>query len=226
MIPFLPYKAVIFDMDGLLFDTERIGFEAFCHAVKKYGYSDCEDFFRQLIGTTVVEADQAMEKKFGSDFPIDAVRKERDFFTSKIRQTSGIPVKAGVFELLNYLHERNIPLAVASSSVKQVVQENLQYAGIEHYFKLYLCGDEITYSKPHPEMYLTVAQKLSIHPQNCIVLEDSVKGITAAHAAGMIPIMIPDMQIPTDVIKHMAYLIFPSLHEFQLYLQEQDVLLH
>ncbi len=218
----LQFDAIIFDMDGLMFDTERIGLEAFCHAASMHGYKNKEEFFKNLIGRTVADADRAMKETFGSDFPITAVRQDRALYISEIRRTSGIPMKTGLRELLKYLKKRGIPLGIASSSAHTIVKENLIHAGIQQYFQTYLCGDEIINGKPHPEIYLKMAKRLSKNPSTCIVLEDSLLGVTAAYTAGMIPIMVPDMQEPTESIRQIAHRIFPSLHEVRTYLEAMN----
>lgn len=215
----LQSAAVIFDMDGLMFDTERIGFEAFCLAARMQGYKSVNEFFINLIGRTVDDADLAMKEEFGSDFPIAAVRRDRLRYISEIRNMSGIPMKEGLLELLDYLKERNIPLAVASSSKRAVVEENLNQSRIRRYFRVLVCGDEITQGKPHPEIYLKTADRLSISPSKGIVLEDSLLGIAAAHAARMTTIMVPDLQKPTPSTKRIVHRIFPSLHDVRTYFE-------
>src|ERR1700690_118327 len=213
----LQFDAVIFDMDGLMFDTERIGFEAFCRVTRMHGYEP-EDFFMDLIGKTVPDADRAMKEAFGPDFPIATVRADRTRLISELRRKSGIPIKAGLIELLKYLKTRDLPLGIASSSTREIVEENLRHAGIRDDFQVIVCGDEIMHGKPDPEIYLKTADRLSIDPSRCIVLEDSLLGIAAAHSAGMISVMIPDMQAPTATATQMAHRIFPSLHEVRTYL--------
>jgi len=222
MKPQFVYDAVIFDMDGLMLDTERIGFEGFCYAYHLQGFNGREDFFKTLIGTNVKDANAAMLKIFGPDFPIDQIRKDRQVYVSKVKKESGIPVKKGLHTLLRYLKKRRIPLAIASSSSREVVHENLTSVGVAGYFSMYLCGDEITHGKPHPEIYLNTAKKLKLNPKKIIVMEDSFPGITAAHAAGMIPFMVPDMHVPTDSIRQKAYRVFDSLEEVKTYLEELD----
>lgn len=212
------FDAVIFDMDGLMFDTERIGFDAFLQAARMHGYEPTEKFFMNMIGKTVPDADRLMREEFGEDFPIDKVRDDRRRIISDIRNTSGIPMKTGLRELLQHLREKNIPLAVASSSAREIVEENLNHGNIAEHFRVLVCGDEVTNGKPNPEIFLKAAGKLSKNPSVCIVLEDSLPGVTAAHAAGMIPIMIPDMQEPTEAISEITHKIFPSLHDVRNYL--------
>lgn len=217
----IQFQAVIFDMDGLMFDTERIGLDAFRHAARLHGYEDTQGTFLKMIGRNVQDADQIMREDFGESFPIADVRVGRAEYLENIRKTSGIPMKVGLLELLSFLHMQNIPLAVASSSARAVVEEHLSIGGIQQYFLHLTCGDEVTMGKPHPEIFLKAAAKLVVEPQSCIVLEDSASGIQAAHAAGMIPIMVPDIKHPTQEIELLAHRIFPSLREVQSYLSDR-----
>ena len=205
-------------MDGLMFDTERIGLAAFCYAARAHGYNDTEKNFMKLIGMTVEDADQAIFQAFGTNFPLKAVRRERERYLSRIRKTSGIPMKAGLIELVKFLDEKGIPLGLASSSSRTIIEENLAHFQLSRYFQCILSGDEITHGKPHPEIYLKAARCLSKKPSTCLVLEDSVRGIVSAYAAGMIPVMVPDIEKPRESVKKMAHAVFSSLHEVQTYL--------
>jgi len=223
MISNTAYDAIIFDMDGLMFDTERIGYDAFVHASKLHGYIDKTGFFKTLIGMNVPDADIAIKGIFGGEFPIAKVREERSAYMLNIRNTTGIPVKLGLKELLNYLKSQNILMGVASSSSRHDVEQNLDNADLQNYFSCLFCGDEVVNGKPDPEIYLKTAKQLSVTPSRCVVLEDSSRGLQAAYAAGMIPIMVPDMQKPTDEDKKRAYRVLLSLKEVKKHLEEIDV---
>ncbi|KKW16832.1 MAG: hypothetical protein UY57_C0032G0007 [Candidatus Kaiserbacteria bacterium GW2011_GWB1_50_17] len=214
----LQFDAVIFDMDGLMFDTEQLGLEGYRHAAHQHGYNLESAAFHDIIGRTVSDAKRLLQEKFGSDFPVEKIREGRRRYLAETRNASGIPIKSGLMELLEYLKKKKVPLAVASSSSRRGVERNLKNVGIIDNFKVIVCGDEVTHGKPHPEMYLKTADLLSKHPSTCIVLEDSLPGIEAAHAAGTIPIMIPDMQQPTEAVRRIAHAIFDSLHDVRIYL--------
>lgn len=214
----IQFQAVIFDMDGLMFDTERLGLEAFQHAALHYGYADTRDIFLKMIGRNVVDADQIMREAFGDSFPIDDVRQERHNYLERLRKTMGLPVKSGLLDLLSFLEDQDVPLAVASSSSRNIVEENIRNAQIDHYFQQIICGDEVQKGKPDPEIFLKAAAKLKIDHSLCVVLEDSAPGIRAAYTAEMIPIMVPDILQPTPEIAACAHRIFSSLFEVQKYL--------
>ncbi|OHB05785.1 MAG: hypothetical protein A3A26_01675 [Candidatus Zambryskibacteria bacterium RIFCSPLOWO2_01_FULL_47_14] len=216
------FEAFIFDMDGLMFDTERLGLEGYRHAAHQHGYNLENGAFHDIIGRTASDAKRLLHEKFGSDFPVEKIREARRRYVAEILNVSGMPIKSGLMELLEYLKKKKVLLAIASSSSRRGVERNLKNAGIINNFKVIVCGDEITHGKPNPEIFLKTAEKLSKEPSTCVVLEDSLLGLEAAHAAGMIPIMIPDMQHPTDVIRRMAYRIFPSLHDVRAYLESED----
>lgn len=214
------FQAVIFDMDGLMFDTERLGLEAFQYAALQQGYAYTKDIFLKMIGRNVVDADQIMREEFGTSFSVDDARNVRKEYLERIRKSSGFPIKNGLIDLLSFLRGENIPLAVASSSSRSVVEENIHDAKIDHYFQHLVCGDEIENGKPNPEIFLKTAEKLGVDPLLCIVLEDSFSGIRAAYSAKMIPIMVPDIVQPTAEMAEIAHRIFPSLQEVQQYVEK------
>ena len=214
----LQFDAVIFDMDGLMFDTEQLAYNAWRHTTHSHGHSFTDEFYQTLIGKNVADTDRAIQEAFGVDFPVAAMREERRRYIIAAINREGLAIKSGLLELLQFLNENKIPMAVASSTRRAIVEENLRRAGIGDYFQILVCGDEVTHGKPHPEMHLKTADLLSKHPSTCIVLEDSLPGIEAAHMAGMIPIMIPDMQQPTEAVRRIAHAIFDSLHDVRIYL--------
>ncbi len=204
-------SAVIFDMDGLMFDSERIGLDAFIESAQMHGYTDTKGTFLKMIGRNVRDSNDILLQDFGPDFPVEAVRNGRKDILDALRSTSGMPAKQGLYELLAFLHHRGFPMAVASSSDRSVVMENITSHKLESFFQTYVCGDEVTNGKPDPEIFLTTAEKLSVLPQECMVLEDSESGIRAAYAAGMIPVLIPDIKIPPEEIQAIAYATVKSL---------------
>jgi HAD superfamily hydrolase (TIGR01509 family) len=136
----------------------------------------------------------------------------------------GISVKDGLYEILDYLSKTKVKIAVATSTSRERATSLLIMASVDHYFDYVLCGDEVENSKPHPEIFLKVADKLGCLPEKSIVLEDSEAGIIAAHSAGMSAIMVPDMKEPEPNIQALAFKQMSSLHEVKLFFQEQIVL--
>ena len=187
------YRGVIFDMDGLIFDSERIIMEAWQEMGRQLGY---EDFGKNIFQTWGMNR-EAREKyfldKYGEEFPYEVFQEGyRQLVQRRIRE-QGLPTKRGLGELLDYLKGEGIPMAVGTSSSRLYTLQKLQEAGIDAYFSAVLCGDMVTHSKPHPEIYERACEALSIEPREALVLEDSRNGIRAALAAGASVIWIPDL---------------------------------
>ncbi len=213
-------ELIIFDMDGLMFDTEKIAFISWKEAAHKYGYEIDEELFKKTIGANLKRTIEIYLAHFGESFPIDAIREERFKLSESLVEQNGVPVKEGLFELLDYLKETDIKIAVATSTSRQRAMTLLKMAGIDMHFDYVLCGDEIENSKPHPEVFLKVSERIGCLPENCIVLEDSEVGIIAAHAAGMLPVMIPDMKEPEEEIRKLIYKRLDSLKDVKAILED------
>lgn len=211
---------IIFDMDGLMFDTEKIAFISWKKAADNYGYDIDEEIFKKTIGVNLKRTIEIYMEHFGERFPVDAIKDERFEVAENLISLNGVPVKAGLYELLEYLKGTDVKMAVATSTSRQRATALLKMAGIDTHFDYVLCGDEIVNSKPHPEIFLKVSEKLCCMPENCIVLEDSEVGIMAAHKAGMVPIMIPDMKEPEEEVKKLTYKQLGSLHEVMAVLED------
>lgn len=207
-----PINAVIFDMDGLMFDTERIAQKVWQQAAVEYGYIFPESTYRGVIGLKLPDVRTYIYQQFGGDFPFDQVYHRKQQLLDIYITNQGIPLKPGLTELLDKIESRAIPKAVASSSGKQIVLRNLSAAGIKAgRFQAIVGGDEVIHGKPAPDIFLEVASRLEIDHAGCMVLEDSSAGILAAHAAGMLPVMVPDMLPPEPETRKLAYRIFPDL---------------
>lgn len=194
-------KAVIFDQDGLMFDTEKLAADAWNIVGKKYGIQVDEEFLRDLRGTKPDRVQKAFTKRFGTEIDYEAFREEKRSYSYRWIDENGVPVKKGLKELLAYLKEQGIPCAVATASSSQWTQRNVKEAGISEFFKAYIYGDMVKEAKPDPAIFLLAAETLGEKPENCMVLEDSFNGIRAAAAGGFIPVMVPDLAAPTPELK-------------------------
>ncbi len=181
---------VIFDMDGLMFDTERINILAWQEIGKEFGYDIPASVVMEVIGLNVVETEKIFLKHFGSDFPYWEAKRKRVQYAIQYVEKNGVPVKEGLYELLDFLGEKKILKAVATSTERAQAERNLSLAGVLDKFDLIVCGDEVAKSKPEPDIFLTVVKKLNCDAKNCIVLEDSENGIKAASRAGIVPILV------------------------------------
>lgn len=213
-------ELVIFDMDGLMFDTERIAFTSWKKAASEYGYEIDRELFIMTLGVNLEGTKEIFVKHFGEKFPIDSIKNERFKIAENIIKEDGVPVKKGLYELLNYLKEVNIKRAVATSTNRERAVSLLKKAGIDKCFDYVICGDDIKHSKPHPEIFLKAAEKLGCLPQHCIVLEDSEAGIISANRAKMVPIMVPDMKEPDEEIKKIIYKQLKSLYDVKLFIED------
>lgn len=205
--------AVIFDMDGVIFDSERLVVETWVEVAKKYGIEGIEEACAACVGINAQATEVKMKEIFGEDFPYQEYKKEASALYHERYDDGRLPTKPGIRELLEFLHANNIRTAVASSTRRAVVEQEIRDAGLAPFFQKIICGDMVERSKPAPDIFLKAAEELGVNPEVCYVIEDSYNGIRGAHTAGMHPIMVPDMLPPTDEMEKLAEQIFPSLFE-------------
>ena len=206
-------KAVIFDMDGLMIDSERVTFECYQEILKPMNLTMDETFYKTLLGKPIKGIYERFYSTYGQDFPIESVIKDVHALMAKRFETEGVPVKKGLSVLLNYLKENGYKTIVATSSNRDRVDTILAQAHITQYFDDSICGDEVTHGKPHPEVFLKSCEKLGVKTDEAFVLEDSEAGIQAASSAGIKVICIPDMKYPTEEYANKTYKILDSLDE-------------
>ena len=205
-------ELVIFDMDGLIFDSEKVSYDSWVEAAKIFNINFDMKIFYKLIGTNHESVRNTLIDEFGDKINVDDyIEERRKINFSKI--ANGVERKEGVEELLEYLTEKNIKKAVATSSNRELALNLLSKADILHYFDYVLCGDEVTKSKPDPEVFLNVAKKLKVNPENCMVLEDSEAGTIAGSRGRMKVIIIPDLKEPDEDIVRLAYKRLNNLKE-------------
>lgn len=211
-------KAVIFDMDGLLIDSEMIWYQLYQELLAPYGKGfSVEDYARNYSGKVAIENLAAMVRRF--DVPLTAETALNQIMKwEKKYLEKGVSLKDGARELLVYLKDHQYKIALATSSARERAMQILTGNQIEGYFEEMVFGPEIKRGKPFPDVFLMAAQKLGEKPENCLVLEDSEAGIQAASAADMPVICIPDMKKPGDVYVQMTTQVCRSLHEVILML--------
>lgn len=186
-------EAVIFDSDGLLFDSERIVQRSWNIAGNRLGYGNIGDHITHTLGCNRAWREAYFRRLYGEDFPCETFQQyNREAFQAYVK-VHGIPTKPGLFALLDFLKSKYIPMAVATSASRDYAQKNLMNAGLIPYFKAVLCGDMVTKAKPDPEIYIKTCNLIDADPNHCVALEDSPKGMESAHKAGLKTIMIPDM---------------------------------
>ncbi len=206
-------RAFIFDMDGLMFDTERVFVEAWSYAGQKMGLGDTGYMVLKTLGSNTEACNRIWREEFGADFDVAAMwNHTREFLEDYyIRYT--VSAKRGLYDLLEYLHRKGCKLAVASSTKKDKVERNLLSAHVRHYFDAVIAGDMVEHSKPAPDIYLKAAEAIGVAPQCCVALEDSRNGLLSAHEAGMQVIMVPDLWQPDETVKQFILGPFESLLE-------------
>ncbi|MFV3131879.1 HAD family hydrolase [Niveispirillum sp. KHB5.9] len=205
-----PVHAVIFDMDGLLIDTERHVREATLGAAMDIGLPMGDDFYAGIIGTPWPETFEMLKGYFGGQDGFDRFRSHFMPRMEALRQ--GVEMMKGVVELLDRLETLGLPKAVATSTGRAKADEHLRHVGIHHRFKAIVTRDDVTCGKPHPEPYLTAAGLLGVDPVHCLALEDSHNGIRSAHGAGMMAVMVPDLLPATDEMRRLALHVADDLH--------------
>lgn len=211
-------KAVVFDMDGVLFDTERLCMKGWSIVAKDEGIEGMEEVSMQCIGRNANDTKALVLQHFGQDFPYEEFRgRVSDWFWQEIER-DGIPVKKGVRELLAFLKENKWIVGLASSSKRESVEAHLKRSGIREYFAEIITGDMVEHSKPQPDIYLLACDKLGVKPQEAYAIEDSPNGIRSAYAAGMKPIMVPDMIAPDEEMERMSVRILGDLLEVRDFL--------
>ena len=205
-------EALLFDMDGLLIDSERIVQKSWELAGRDLGYRNVGQIIYRTLGMNRVRRDLYFKETYGGDFPCDvfAERSSRYFYEIA---SGGVPVKDGARELLQYARSRGYKLAVATSSRRAYADKVLAELEILQYFDGIVSGDMVQHSKPDPEIYLKAAALVGTLPECCMALEDAPAGIRAAHAAGMIPVLIPDLLEPPVEIAELAFRKYKSLRE-------------
>ena len=212
-------KAIIFDMDGLMIDSERVTFECYQEILKGMNLTMDEEFYKTLLGKPLKGIYQRFYDVYGNDFPIEDVIKDVHALMAKRFETEGVPIKTGLKSLLEYLKENNYKTIVATSSNRDRVDTILSQAQFTDYFDDSICGDEVTKGKPNPEVFLKSCQKLGVNVDEAIVLEDSEAGIQASYDAGIKVICIPDMKYPEKQYEEKTFKILKDLNDVTEYLK-------
>ncbi len=205
-------SAVILDMDGILHDTEAVYHAALKHAVETVGFEVGDAFCHSLIGIPGPESDEMLRMHLGSDFPYATYKVVYERFRDRALESS-VPLKPGAAELIELLNRRGLKAAIATSASRRSAENHLSRSGLRRHFPIVVTRDDVARGKPHPDLFLRAAELLHTDPCSCLAVEDSLNGIRAAHAAGMIPIMVPDLLEPTDELRTVCFRVALDLHE-------------
>jgi len=208
-------SAVIFDMDGLMFDTERLAREAWERAMADWGYVIPDALYLTMVGRTAQSAQMILQQALGPHLPMAAIYEQKEQYLETALTQQGPPLKPGLLELLAQLEQWHMPKAVASSTARHAVLRRLAQAGLLLRFAAIVGGDEVPHGKPAPDLFWAAARQLHIPAEECVVLEDADAGVQAASAAGMTPVMVPDLKPSAVESRRLAYQVVSSLREVQ-----------
>jgi len=209
------HRAVVFDLDGLMVDTERIALECWLESARAMGWEISRETCLALVGLGQRESRQALLDRMGGKFPLTEVSaRGRERYLQRLRG-EGVALKPGLVELLDWLAGREVPTAVATSTQHALAMEKLALAGLADRFGIVVCGDQVPRGKPAPDVYREAVTRIAVDPAQCIALEDSEIGLRAAHAAGLACIVVPDLMPPSAEFEPLAHAIVPTLRDAQ-----------
>lgn len=198
-------QGVIFDMDGLMLDTEKLLLRFWCEAAAEMGYAMEKKHVLSIRSLAAEYAEAKLQEYFGADFNYQKVRARRKELMNSYIEEHGIETKQGVRELLVFLKEHGYKTSVATATDLERTQKYLKSVDLLQYFDKIVCASMVERGKPEPDIYIRAAKELEILPENCIALEDSPNGILSAYRAGCMPVMVPDLDEPSEEIKKLLF---------------------
>ena len=210
-------KAIVFDMDGVLFDTETLCLRSWEKVAKKHNLGDVYGLCIASIGVSRKKSEEIFKNAFSPDFPFEEIRNEVSALCHSEIAEKGLPMKSGVKEILRFCKDNAIKIGLATSTRIETVISHLKRAEIFEFFDEIVCGDEVTNSKPSPEIYIKACEKLSVEPKFALAIEDSYNGVISSSGAGLRCIMVPDVLPPNEETRKLAFKIIkdlPSVIEF------------
>jgi len=211
-------RAVIFDMDGLMLDTEPLAARAWGEAAAALGVGFDGALALRMVGCNFVDCSALVRERYGSDYPVAALLGSWHAAYDAIVAREGIALKPGLLELLDWLEAAAIPKAVATSTRRERARTKLAQMALLPRFAALVGGDEVARGKPAPDIFVLAAARIGVPPAACVVLEDSEPGVRGALAAGTMPIMVPDLKPPPDALRALLPLVLASLHDVRRHL--------
>lgn len=212
-------KTIVFDMDGVLIDSEQRILAAWEEVAKEKQIPHIVSTLMKCIGITAPETEAIFKQAYGQDFPYTEYKAVVSAMYHKEIDEQGVPLKPGVHQLFDFLQKNHYKIGLASSTREVTVKKEMKMAGLLDAFDVIVCGDMVTHSKPHPQIYQTAAALLDVVPEECYAVEDSPNGILSAYRAELKPIMVPDLILPDEEIKGLLYRQFESLYEVAEFLR-------
>ncbi|HEY1327028.1 MAG TPA: HAD family phosphatase [Casimicrobiaceae bacterium] len=211
-------RAVVFDMDGLILDTEPLALRAWAECAAALGVAFDEALGLRMVGRNFADCGELLRDTYAAPYPVDAVLERWHATYDAIVARDGVALKAGVGEILDWLDEARLPRAVATSTRRERARAKLAHAAVLERFDTVVGGDDVARGKPAPDIYLEAARRLGVAPGHCLVLEDSEPGVRAGLAAGMAVVMVPDLVAPPAELAAAGVRIAPSLLEARAHL--------
>lgn len=206
-------EAVLFDMDGLMLDTERISMRAWQAGCLEIGFTLTDAQFLDIIGHREADCLRLIRAMHGDRFSDEALASATRAHYERLLE-AGVPVMPGLVRALEALDDAGVPMAVATSTHHAVAVAKLRRAGVAHFFRAIVGGDQVARGKPAPDLYLKAAEAVARHPRRCLALEDSGPGLRAAHAAGCVAVLIPDLKPPTAEVRSLAHRVLGAMTDF------------
>lgn len=206
-------KTIIFDMDGLMFDTERLHNEGWFFAADKMDLTIQQEMLNSMKGVNREGCDRIIRSCLGENVDLKLFKKLKNDYVADYVKEHGVPVKKGLHALLSYLKTHGYKVILATSTEEKEALKFLKLADVEKYFDHMVFGNMIEKSKPDPEIFVTAAERAYTAPEHCMVLEDSPNGVKAGHLAGCHVIMVPDLIAPTEEIREMTDDVVDSLED-------------
>lgn len=203
----------VFDMDGLMFDTERIVYEIWLEMLTADGLKYDLEIFKRTIGLRRDESEMVYKSVYGKDFDYDGYKQKSRMLHRKHIENNAVPIKSGLVELLDFLKNNDLKISLATSTSNDTALWMIEKSGLYDYFDAFVCGNEVKNGKPAPDVFLEAAKRIGVNPKNCFAFEDSFNGIRSAHCAGMITVMVPDLIEPDSEMKELSDFICSSLDE-------------
>lgn len=214
-------SACIFDMDGLLIDSESIALSVFQQTCDHYGIGHQKPLYQQLLGTNHETTRTILQKELPAHISVEKFTEHWSEHYSALTNL-GVPLMKGVDNLLTYLETMKIPKAVATSTQTDRAIGKLEHSGIAHRFSFIIGGDQIVHGKPAPDIYLKAADALNLAPSHCLGLEDSPNGVRAALSAGLKVIQIPDTLAPDETLLSLGHTVLDDLDAVVSLLQSTE----
>ncbi|OIF67055.1 bifunctional mannitol-1-phosphate dehydrogenase/phosphatase [Acinetobacter baumannii] len=210
-----PVHGAIFDMDGTMFDTERLRFQILQQASQELiGQEFSHEYLMQCLGLSATTAEKLAQRLYGVDVPYKEIRKRADEMELEHIRKHGVPIKKGLVQVLERLRKSGLRMAVATSSRRAIAEEYLINTNVYKFFDVITCGDEVEQGKPHPEIFLKAASQLHLDANQCLMFEDSENGLTSAHTSKGLTILLKDIKEPNDEMLEKAHFYYDQMYDF------------